>query len=321
MKSLLSKIENGITEIEKGTISSLEMDELVQTAREVHERLLVVRYKLYEQQVFPERIHTPIDLVLDSFSDEKKSEIEKPIDFDLEQTEKEAIIENSSNEDSTSEEENIPVIEYTPNPHELFIDAVVEKPIDSDSPLDLPLEQEETNSTETELEPSENTTLKQESIPMEGELEVQTTDDLEQIAADESSEEQVAVSELQPSSSDFDLSKDETETSSSLNLTGKAKDFKTLENAIAAKSQIEKLETLIGSFTLNDKLLFINSLFDGSSDAFAKAVKSLDITLSMSDARIMLSSLADEYHWEMDNEVVEDFVYRICQRHADTLDQ
>ena len=67
MKSLVNKLEQGITKIENGAVSSVEMDELVQTAREVHERLLVVRYKLYEQKVFPERIHTPIDLVLDAF--------------------------------------------------------------------------------------------------------------------------------------------------------------------------------------------------------------------------------------------------------------
>ncbi|MFM7300433.1 MAG: hypothetical protein ACKO1R_04760, partial [Crocinitomicaceae bacterium] len=155
----------------------------------------------------------------------------------------------------------------------------------------------------------------------EEELEESESEFKEETPTEEPPTELVEVTELPLSSTEINLSKVDAETGHSLNLSGKPLEFKNLENAIASKSQIEKLETLIGSFTLNDKLLFINSLFDGSSDAFAKAVKSLDLTPTMSEARIILSSYADEFHWEMDNDVVEDFVHRICQRHADTLDK
>lgn len=319
MKSLVNKLEQGITKIENGAISSIEMDELVQTAREVHERLLVVRYKLYEQQVFPERIHTPIDLVLESFSNEKNTEIEKPIDFNLDQTEEDVVLEVSSDEDL---DEEAPIVNFTPNPRELVIDTVVEKPIESDSIFELPLEHDETKSPEAESEHIEINPIELEtSSNEEKELVESASEFTEEIPTEEPPTEQEEVPELPLSSTEFNLSKVDAETGHSLNLTGKTLEFKNLENAIVAKSQIEKLETLIGSFTLNDKLLFINSLFDGSSDAFAKAVKSLDLTPTMSEARIMLSNFADEYHWEMDNDVVEDFVHRICQRHADTLDQ
>ena len=318
MKSLVNKLEQGITKIENGAISSIEMDELVQSAREVHERLLVVRYKLYEQQVFPERIHTPIDLVLESFSNEKNTEIEKPIDFNLDQTEEDVVLEVSSDEDMAAE---APIVDYTLNPRELVIDTVVEKPIESDPMFEMPLEQDETKSPEAESELIEITPIELETSSNEEEELVESASEFtEEIPTEEPPTEQEEVPELPLSSTEFNLSKVDAETGHSLNLTGKTLEFKNLENAIVAKSQIEKLETLIGSFTLNDKLLFINSLFDGSSDAFAKAVKSLDLTPTMSEARIMLSNFADEFHWEMDNDVVEDFVHRICQRHADTLD-
>lgn len=320
MKSLVNKLEQGITKIENGAVSSVEMDELVQTAREVYERLLVVRYKLYEQQVFPERIHTPIDLVLDSFSNEKNSEIEKPIDFDLDQTEEEVITEVSSDEDLATEDADASIVDYTPNPRELVIDTVVEKPIESDSMFELPLEQDESNTSEAESEHIEITPLDLDANSNEEE-ELEESEFKEETPTEEPPTEQEEVTELPLSSTEFNLSKVDAEIGHSLNLSGKPLEFKNLENAIAAKSQIEKLETLIGSFTLNDKLLFINSLFDGSSDAFAKAVKSLESTPTMSEARIILSSYADEFHWEMDNDVVEDFVHRICQRHADTLDK
>lgn len=315
MKSLVNKLEQGITKIENGAVSSIEMDELVQTARELHERLLVMRYKLYEQQVFPERIHTPIDLVLDSFSNENNTEIEKPIDFDLDQSEEEVIIEDSSAEDMAAE---APIVDYTPNPRELVIDTVIEKPIESDSMFELPLEHDESNATEAELELVEITSIELETSSNEQE---ELEESASEFTVETPTEEPPTERELPLSSTEFNLSKVDTETNESLNLSGKLMEFKNLETTIAAKSQIDKLETLIGSFTLNDKLLFINSLFDGSSDAFAKAVKSLDLTTTMSEARIMLSNFADEFHWEMDNEVVEDFVNRICQRHADTLDQ
>lgn len=319
MKSLVNKLEQGITKIENGAVSSIEMDELVQTAREVHERLLVVRYKLYEQQVFPERIHTPIDLVLDSFSNENNTEIEKPIDFDLDQSEEEVIIEVSSDEDMAAE---APIVDYTPNPRELVLDTVIEKPIESDSKFELPLENDESNATEAELELVEITSIELETSSNEQkELEESASEFTVETPTEEPPTEREEEPGLPLSSTEFNLSKVDTETNESLNLSGKLMEFKNLENTIAAKSQIDKLETLIGSFTLNDKLLFINSLFDGSSDAFAKAVKSLDLTATMSEARIMLSNFADEFHWEMDNDVVEDFVHRICQRHADTLDQ
>ncbi|MFM8243722.1 MAG: hypothetical protein ACKN86_13030, partial [Crocinitomicaceae bacterium] len=183
-------------------------------------------------------------------------------------------------------------------------------------------EQDESNTTEAESEHVEITPLDLDANSNEEEeLEESESEFKEETPTDEPPTEQVEVTELPISSTEFNLSKVDAETGHSLNLSGKPLEFKNLENAIAAKSQIEKLETLIGSFTLNDKLLFINSLFDGSSDAFAKAVKSLDLTPTMSEARIMLSSYADEFHWEMDNDVVEDFVHRICQRHADTLDK
>lgn len=315
MKSLVNKLEQGITKIENGAVSSIEMDELVQTARELHERLLVMRYKLYEQQVFPERIHTPIDLVLDSFSNENNTEIEKPIDFDLDQSEEEVIIEDSSAEDMAAE---APIVDYTPNPRELVIDTVIEKPIESDSMFELPLEHDESNATEAELELVEITSIELETSSNEQE---ELEESASEFTVETPTEEPPTEPELPLSSTEFNLSKVDTETNESLNLSGKLMEFKNLETTIAAKSQIDKLETLIGSFTLNDKLLFINSLFDGSSDEFAKAVKSLDLTTTMSEARIMLSNFSDEFHWEMDNDVVEDFVHRICQRHADTLDQ
>jgi len=318
MKSLLKKLEEGIKKLENGSISSLEMDELVQTAREVQEKLLVVRFKLYEQQIFPERIHTPVDLVLDSLSSENTTEIEKPIDLNLEETEGEEATSTDIAEDLIVDEEIEQPVEYKPNPRELIIDTVVQKPIETQGVVELSFEDEAQDSVDEKIASSED---EEDQAPSKNDEQMEESTD--ELIEEPSSETQMDEDSQQSeeSASTLDLTKDEPAEATNSVTSAKEMEFKSLEKVIAANTSLEKLETLIGSFTLNDKLLFINSLFDGSSDAFAKAVKLLDATSTMSEARGILITYAEDLHWEMDNEVVEDFVERICQRHADKLDQ
>jgi hypothetical protein len=89
-----------------------------------------------------------------------------------------------------------------------------------------------------------------------------------------------------------------------------------IEQTIRADRSVFPLETLIGSFSLNEKLQFINELFDGSSDAFSTASKKLDVCENMSVAREQLSDYASTYNWDLESEIVEDFIFKICRRYA-----
>jgi hypothetical protein len=87
---------------------------------------------------------------------------------------------------------------------------------------------------------------------------------------------------------------------------------------ISLESQIamSRLETLVGSFGLNERLQFINELFDGSSEAFSEAIKSID---SQSDEQAALrkaSALASQFNWDSSSETVEEFVLKIKRRYA-----
>jgi hypothetical protein len=79
------------------------------------------------------------------------------------------------------------------------------------------------------------------------------------------------------------------------------------------------LETLIGSFTLNERLQFINELFDGSSDLFSSSIKRLDSQADRVSARALVAEFAIANAWDMDGEVVEDFMLKICSRYAGNL--
>ncbi|MEY2652171.1 MAG: hypothetical protein RLZZ321_1264, partial [Bacteroidota bacterium] len=89
-----------------------------------------------------------------------------------------------------------------------------------------------------------------------------------------------------------------------------------MEANIRDNRSIFPLETLAGAFTLNEKLQFINELFDGSSDDFSSSVKQLDQLANMDAARNMLAELSQTFNWDTESEIVEDFLYKICRRHA-----
>ena len=52
MKELVSTIQSLLAKVEEGNISQVEMEQLVADARELNERLIVLRYKVYEQGIF-----------------------------------------------------------------------------------------------------------------------------------------------------------------------------------------------------------------------------------------------------------------------------
>jgi hypothetical protein len=92
--------------------------------------------------------------------------------------------------------------------------------------------------------------------------------------------------------------------------------FNAIDPSIANQIAMSRLDTLIGSFGLNERLQFINELFDGSSDDFSGAVKQLDQLANMDAARTMLAELSQSFNWDTESEIVEDFLYKICRRHA-----
>ena len=89
-----------------------------------------------------------------------------------------------------------------------------------------------------------------------------------------------------------------------------------MEANIRDNRSVYPLDSLIGAFTLNEKLQFINELFDGSSDDFSNNIKQLDQLASMDAARNMLAELAQTFNWDTESEIVEDFIFKICRRHA-----
>jgi L-cysteine desulfidase len=260
MKELVSAIENGLKKITKGNITLIELEETVASSRELYERLLIVRYKVYENSIL---------------SNEESEEL-KVVDKQTEgKKEEKTIPEENKDIEIIFEEETNDIAEDSVIRFDLFDTPEIEPSIEEEEVL-----------PEIEIKEEE---LVEENLDSEEEIENTVND-----SAETSKEITENASELFPK-------------------------LMKIEKSIAQNYQVMTLETLIGSFTLNERLQFINELFDGSSDLFSSAIKRLDALDNRDSARSVIAEYAAENNWDLDGEVVEDFMLKICSRYAANL--
>jgi hypothetical protein len=304
MKTILSNLTERLSLLESGHLTQAEMELLVEDSKELYERLIILRYKLYETNVFvPQAIVEPM------FSEPTSpmmDEVETPA-FDLfEMGEEEPMATEEEEEDVATLhfEAEIPVV---PIVETSLFDVTVETP---SSTMDFTPEEEQVDEPlmeEPEMEESADEFLATTESDHIEESEVVEEHMDEEVVSVEIPEPEVSA-EPQANFLD-DIANPETTSINSAWILQ-------IEQTIRSDRSVFPLETLIGSFSLNEKLQFINELFDGSSDAFSTATKKLDICQHMSEAREQLSDFSSAYNWDLESEIVEDFIFKICRRYA-----
>ena len=139
------------------------------------------------------------------------------------------------------------------------------------------------------------------------------TEETTKITVIENQDENVNVTTDEPITNESNpIAQSQVSTSDS----GTENKLKSIEQSIRINYSIVPLETLIGSFTLNERLQFINELFEGSSDSFSSAVKKLDMLDGLDSARTAVGEFASTNNWDLESEIVEDFLVKICRRYA-----
>lgn len=88
------------------------------------------------------------------------------------------------------------------------------------------------------------------------------------------------------------------------------------DDSLSSRFAGSKLDTLIGAFGLNEKLRYINDLFDGSSELFSDAIKLLDSQSDLDAAKVQVDKLANEHSWDPEEETVVEFMTYINRRYA-----
>ena len=278
MKELVSSIENGLKKISKGNITLIELEETVASSRELYERLLIVRYKVYENSIL---------------SNEESEELE--------------VVEKQKEEKTIPEENKEIEIIFEEETNDIAEDSVIRFDL-----FDTPEIEPELKEVEIlpEVEEEINPSIEEEVLP---EIEI-NEEDLVEENLDAEEEIKSTESETIKASKEIheapEISKDASDLFPKL---------LKIEKSIAQNYQVMPLETLIGSFTLNERLQFINELFDGSSDLFSSSIKRLDSQADRDSARALVAEFAIANALDMDVEVVEDFMLKICSRYAGNL--
>ena len=272
MKTLIDSISKNIAAIKESNITIEELDFLVEQTNLLHERLVILRYKVYEQK---ERLDDPIETVVEATeinetsipleSDSKdKSPEQKPFDFSLFEEEEEALLENDPektieehySETTILDEENGIIDEITIKEHS----ATVEE---GDSIIMINKEETTTIAFSSAEEPKLGNDIVASDHPL--------------IAQ-----------------------------------------FRALEKNARIERAIVPIDSLIGSFSLTEKLQFINGLFGGSSEAFASATKQLNDQPNMAAAILALVNIAETNSWDfaISAETIDEFMAKLCRRYA-----
>ncbi len=272
MKTLIDSISKNIAALKGSNLTIEELDFLVEQTSLLHERLVILRYKVYEQK---ESVDVPVKEVVEAKevtetsipveSDNKdKSAEQKPFDFSLFEEEEEALLENEP-----------------------------EKTIEEHYSETTVLEEENGIIEETTIKEHSATVEEGDSIIMINKEETTT------IAFSSTEEANIGDDII---ASDHPL----------------IAQFRALEKNARIERAIVPIDSLIGSFSLTEKLQFINGLFGGSSEAFASATKQLNDQPNMTAAILKLITIAETNSWDFARsaETIDEFMAKLCRRYA-----
>jgi hypothetical protein len=291
MKSKVNELVEGVSKLEDGTISLTELEITVDIARDLYEKLIVIRHKVYEQSI----------LEIPSY------------DFSLVEVDLSEPVSN------TMFEENITIQSQTTH----FPQGEEVNPIPNDELINNELNGElffetepteiEVSSIESEAIDSSNASWEMNATEYDDELieenQIDNTDsfEVENMSTSEQSNEDSLSAEMA-------INNEESPSEITSVWVGK---LLSMESQMTDSFALSKLDTLIGSFGLNERLQFINELFEGSSEAFSEAVKMLDTRTGMDSAREKMAEFAQGNNWDnADPETVSDFVSKIKRRYA-----
>lgn len=88
------------------------------------------------------------------------------------------------------------------------------------------------------------------------------------------------------------------------------------ETPINPKANIEQLPIakLVDAFSLNDRYLYANELFDKDMAAFNESVKNIDVCMSFEEAQKILMDNGTQRNWDVENEHVLSFTNLVERR-------
>ena len=288
ISALLTELTSYQKRLEEGNLQLEELNELVQLSQELLERYTILRFKAYEGNEIREEEGQN--------ESESESVIEEHGEWNME-NESESVIEEHGawNMENQSEGESESESESESEEHGAW---------------------NMENQSESEEQRAEN----EEPVAFDFSLFDDTAEEVQDTILEENAVEHVSISAVTEEDAGIVEQKITMEqviqTPTADENKAFIKHFSTIEPGFFNQIGMSRLDSLIGSFGLNERLQYINELFNGSSEAFSDAVKRLDNLGSYQDALIEASKFAHEYHWDLESETVEELVIKLKRRHG-----
>lgn len=88
------------------------------------------------------------------------------------------------------------------------------------------------------------------------------------------------------------------------------------DGTLAARLMSVRLETLKGAFGFNERLQIIQELFNGSNDEFNNLIDQLETIPSKEQARSLVSSYANKYHWDTESQLAIELIQKVERKYA-----
>lgn len=299
LETTLKAIQSAYDALLEGNLSKEEMDLLVENSQKLYERAVILRYKLHEAKVFDSQAAQRIADFIEQSSVESETSPEPPLFdftlFDASDSDTEPVSSPQipfHHEEITEEESEAEESPSTPDEEEWAQTEIDRAMFNSELIGDESFEEDVPEETVEEISVAE-------------EISLSKAEEFAPLVADRFTEDTTLP--INEESTPFSAPTEE-----SLFFQKFSKKEATYSNQIA----LIKLDSLIGSFGLNERLQYINELFDGSSEALSEAIKSLDSLPNFEAALHKASLFAEQFQWDLSSETVEEFVLKIKRRYA-----
>ncbi|MBN9292592.1 MAG: hypothetical protein J0G96_01285 [Flavobacteriia bacterium] len=312
-EDLLNTISQAFEAINLGNFDLKQMDELVSDTRELYERMLIIRHKAYELKaekapvVFENDIDTAVKQPVEPVNSLTEEEVIFT-DTAVAVEEPESAIPDISPEVEISETQLQEPDTFSVDEKEegFAFDLFSEDEPVKEQPVDLPADTLEEEAQEI---PEQAVSMPEQLEEDEVELPKAIGDIIQEHAADFTVESIIEEEIEETESTEVEMPA----VSSAIDSAFFA-NYKPIADNPSAKMLAPKIESLSSAFGLNEKLMFIRELFNGSSEAFNQAVSVVDELHSFEEAKLVLNDIALSNDWNLEQQATLDFVNKIERR-------
>lgn len=317
LENIITEIQSLILKMNSGKLQLEELESLNSLTRELNERIVILKYKAYEEKVFGVSSKAEVEKqtasgkefqdVISEMSDFLSNDSVKQNQQLAEEKIEEKIEEKEIPQVAEADDEPIFGFDlFEHNTPESFAPTVK---IEKDS---LPEEYAPSNVNPEPVIESymSNDTANKDAEEMEAENSEEIVENQPDLVAQEAEvemEQEEIEGEIDPEP-EFIQSEDIT----SVTQEDVFKNFQRLDSGSRLMSP--KIHSLIGAFGLNEKLQCIRELYNGSSESFNQSIEKVDNQTNFDDAKKILSENAISNSWDLESNLVNEFLQKVERR-------